>query len=134
MKTLSCSRLLLFTAVFLIITASAHAQTTERYIVLEGTTALAHVFNASDNTEVAAIKVGNTPNGAVLSGDGRLAFVANLNSEHLSVIDLTIQAEIKRIHGVRVAQLALMPDGSTIVGADFDDKKLKLVDAATLSV
>jgi hypothetical protein len=133
MKTLSRALAVLFT-MFLLFSSSAFTQTADRYIVLEGTTALAHVYNASDNTEVAAIKAGNTPSGAVLSGNGRLAFVANVNSEYVSVIDLTIQSEIRRIRGLRVGQLALTPDGSTVIGADLDDSKLKLIDAATFNV
>jgi hypothetical protein len=114
--------------------SNASSQTTDRYIVLEGTTALAHVYNASDNTEIATVKVGNTPSGALISGGGRLAFVANLNSEYLSVIDLTLQAEIRRLRGIRFGQMALSADGSTIIGGDIDDEKLKLIDAATFKV
>ena len=117
-----------------LLTGNVIAQTPERYIVLEGTTAQARVFNVSDNTQVAAIKTGTTPTSAVLSGNGRLAFVSNLNSEYVSVIDLTIGAEIKRLRPLRIAQLAITPDGSTVIGADINDGKLKLIEAASLSV
>jgi hypothetical protein len=122
---------LCFAAIFC---ANALAQTPERYLVLEGTTALAHVYNVSDNTEVAAVKVGNTPTGAVITGGGRLAVVANLNSNYLSVIDLTLKAEIKRLRGIRFGLMAVSADGSTIIGADIDDQKLKLIDAASFNL
>jgi hypothetical protein len=45
MKTLSRALAVLFT-MFLLFSCSAFTQTADRYIVLEGTTALAHVYNA----------------------------------------------------------------------------------------
>jgi WD40 repeat protein len=113
---------------------SSFGQSAERYLVMEGTTAQVHVFNVSDNVEVATIKAGAKPSSAVISGDGRLAFVANLNSEHISVIDFTVQAEIKPIRIIRFTQLAATPDGTTIIGGDIDDSKLKLIDAASLTI
>lgn len=118
----------------LLFAVSAFAQTAERYIVFDVNTAQAHVFNVSDNAEVAVIKTGASPNSAVISGNGRLAFVGNLNSEHVSVIDLTIQAEVKRIRPVRIGQLAMTPDGTTVLGADIDDQTLKLIDTTTFAV
>jgi len=126
--------LTMFLVATLCLMSKAAGQAPERYIVLEGNTALAHVFNVSDNTEVATIKTGATPISAVISGDGRLAFVSNINSEHVSVIDLTIQAEIKLIRPLRLGELAVTADGSTIIGADVDDNKLKFINAATLNV
>src|SRR5215469_856671 len=128
-KPLSC----LITAI-LTFACISKAQTAERYLVMEGTTAEIHVFNVSDDTEVAIIKAGAKPSSAAISGNGRLAFVANLNSEHISVLDLTIEAEIKPIRIVRFPQLALSPDGTTIAGADIDDCKLKLIDAASFNI
>src|SRR5882672_3544602 len=126
--------LAIFLPFALFLMTNAAGQTPERYIVLEGNTALAHVFNVSDNAEVATIKTGATPFSAVISGDGRLAFVSNINSEHVSVIDLTIQAEIKPIRSARLGELTVTSNGSTIVGADLDDNKLKFIDAASLNV
>jgi hypothetical protein len=113
---------------------TASAQRAERYIALEGTTARAHVFNTSDNMEVASIPTGTTPGSVVIGGGGRLAFVGNINSEYVSVIDLTIQAEIKRIRPVRLADLAITSDGSTVIGVELDSGRLTLIDTTTLSV
>jgi DNA-binding beta-propeller fold protein YncE/outer membrane protein assembly factor BamB len=128
-------RLSVFVIVFtcLLPIASASAQATERYAVMDGTSGLARIFNVSDNTQIAAIQTGPTPNSIVFSPDGRLAFVANLNGQYVSVIDLTIQAEIKRIRPVRADQLAIAADGKTIVGTDIDDEAVTLIDTATLS-
>lgn len=119
--------------VCVLFTSFAQAQTVERYVTLDGTNSLVRVFNLSDNAQVAAIQAGATPNSVVFSPDGRLAYTANLNERYLSVIDLTIQAEIKRIRPVRADQLAISADGKTIVATDIDDESLTVVNTETLS-
>jgi hypothetical protein len=116
------------------LTSTAFAQTAERYVTLDFNRGTAHVFDAATNTEVAAIKVGNGPNSIVISPNGRLAFVSHLNSNYLSVIDLTIAAEIKRIHNVFVSQLGISADGVTVVGTDGNDDGITVIDANALSV
>ncbi|HEU5415637.1 MAG TPA: cytochrome D1 domain-containing protein [Candidatus Angelobacter sp.] len=120
-------------AICLLAVFPASAQTAERYAVMDGTSGMARIFNVSDNTQVAAIQTGPTPNSVVFSPDGRLAYVANLNGQYVSVIDMAIQAEIKRIRPVRVDQLAITADGKTIIGTDLDDESITLIDAASLS-
>jgi WD40 repeat protein len=117
----------------LILTGTAFGQTAERYVTLEFNKATAHVFDAATNTEVAAIKVGNGPNSIVISPNGRIAFVSHLLSNYVSVIDLTIAAEIKRIP-VFVSQLGISADGATVVGTDGNDDGITVIDANTLSV
>jgi DNA-binding beta-propeller fold protein YncE len=117
----------------LILTGAAFGQTAERYVTLDFNRATAHVFDAATNTEVAAIKVGNGPNSIVISPNGRLAFVSHFNSNYVSVIDLTIAAEIKRIPAL-VFQLGISADGATVVGTDQNDDGITVIDAGTLSV
>jgi YVTN family beta-propeller protein len=124
----------LFLVLAFLVSLHSPGQTAERYVVLEGVTAKAHVFNASDNTEIAAIQTGTTPNSIAISPNGRLAFVAGLNAQFVSVIDLTIQSEIKRIRGVRADQLAMSPDGKRVVATDVEDELIKVIDASTLNV
>jgi YVTN family beta-propeller protein len=112
----------------LILTGTAFGQTAERYVTLEFNRATAHVFDAATNTEVAAIKVGNGPNSIVISPNGRIAFVSHLVSNYVSVIDLTIAAEIKRIP-VFVSQLGISADGATVVGTDGNDDGITVIDA-----
>src|SRR5580765_6714601 len=85
----------------LLISLKAPAQTAEHYVVLDGVTSQARVLNASDNTQIAAIQAATTANAIAISPNGRRAFVAGLNGQFVSVIDLSIQAEIKRIRGIR---------------------------------
>ena len=117
----------------LILTGTAFGQTAERYVTLDFNRATAHVFDAATNTEVAAIKVGNGPHSIVISPNGRLAFVSHFNSNYVSVIDLTIAAEIKRIPAL-VFQLGISADGATVVGTDQNDDGITVIDASTLSV
>jgi hypothetical protein len=118
----------------LILTGTAFGQTAERYVTLDFNRATAHVFDAATNTEVAAIKVGNGPNSIVISPNGRIAFVSSFFSDYVSVIDLTIAAEIKRIHNIFLNQLAISADGGTVVGTDAFDDGITTIDANTLSV
>ncbi|HKV93318.1 MAG TPA: hypothetical protein VJW20_12290 [Candidatus Angelobacter sp.] len=116
------------------LTSTAIGQTAERYVTLDFNRALVHVFDATTNTEVAAITVGNGPNSIVISPNGRIAFVSSFFSDYVSVIDLTIAAEIKRIHNVFVSQLGISADGATVVGTDGSDDGITVIDANTLSV
>ena len=124
---------LVFWVATLVLTGTAFGQTAERYVTLDFNKATAHVFNTATNTEVAAITVGNGPNSIVISPNGRIAFVSSFLSDYISVIDLTIAAEIKRIP-VFVNQLGISADGGTVVGTDAFDDGITVIDANTLSV
>lgn len=107
----------------------ALSQTAERFIVLEGTTASAHIFDSASNTELGSIGVGATPSAVVVAPNGRLAFVSNVNSEYVSVVDLTINAEVKRIHNVSAFYMAITSDGSLIVATDPRNEQVFVIDA-----
>jgi hypothetical protein len=121
-------------AILLALCAGASGQSSEKYITVDFNTSLAHVFDAATNSETGAIRVGTSPNAAVVSPNGRLGFVSNLNGNYVSVIDFTINAEIKRIRNLRLGSLAMSSDGATVVGADVDDDGLTVIDANTLNV
>jgi IPT/TIG domain/Cytochrome D1 heme domain len=132
---LNCSKAFCSLIVFLSIgLTSTQAQTAERLIVLEGTSASAHIFDPTSNTDLATISVGATPSAVVFSPNGRMAFVANLNSKFVSVIDLTINAEIKRIRNVRAFYMAITADGSQVVATDPVNEQIYVIDANTLSL
>jgi hypothetical protein len=114
--------------------ANAWGQSSEKFITVDFNTALAHVFDATTNAETGTIRVGASPNALVVSPNGRLGFVSNLNGNYVSVIDFTIGAEIKRIRNLRLGSLAISSDGTTVVGADVDDDGLTVIDANALSV
>src|SRR5882724_9796415 len=119
---------------FFLLAGNAWGQAPERYVVVDFTTALTHVLDASTGTEVTAVHAGAGPTSVVISPNLHLAFVANLNSYYLSVLDLTIGAEIKRIRNVRLAQLAVSADGGTVVGTDVEGDGITVIDTESLTV
>ena len=125
---------IVFLALTFLVGLNAPAQTAERYIVLESTSSRAHVFNVSDDLETASIQTGTSANSIAISPNGRLAFIASLNGQFVSVIDLTVQSEIKRIRGIRADQIAISPDGKKVVVTDVEDESIKVIDASTLTV
>jgi uncharacterized repeat protein (TIGR01451 family) len=105
----------------------------ERYVLAERENAEVSVRNVSDDALVRVAFAGTSPNSLVVSPNGRLAFVANLNSNYVSVLDLTIGEEIKRIRGVRARQLAFTPDGSQIVAIGVPEE-VYVMDPVTLTL
>lgn len=78
--------------------SAASAQTVEAYLVSDFDSGNVQVFSAATNQLLASIQAGASPASAVVSPDGRFAYVPNVNSNYLSVLDLSIGAEIARIH------------------------------------
>ena len=127
-------RKLLVTVILLLTAALTWGQSTERYLVLDGIAGVVRVHNVSDNTEVAAIRAGSLPNSVVISPNGRLAFVAALANQYVSVLDLTINAEVRRIRDFGPEQLAMSADGTRIVATHINDEGITILDATTLSI
>ncbi len=114
----------------------ASGQAAERYVVVDRPTSTLRSFNVSDDAPAGAVTTGVNPDAVVVSPNGRLAFVANLNSDYVSVIDLTINAEVARIGHLRARNLALNADGTRLVvplNAPYQEE-VAIVDTATLSV
>lgn len=76
---------------------SAASQTVDSYLVSDFDSGTVQIFSVTTNQLLETIQAGSSPNSALVSPDGRLAYVQNLNSNYLSVLDLTIGAEITRI-------------------------------------
>src|SRR5258708_36127921 len=92
------------------------------------------VHNGSDNTEVAAIRAGSLPNSVVISPNGRLAFVVALANQYVSVLDLTINAEVRRLRDFGPEQLAMSADGTRIVATHINDDGSTILAATALSI
>lgn len=118
-----------------LLSTATSAQTAERYVVTDFDTASAYVFNAADDLLVARIKAGVSPSQAAISSNGRLMYVVNTNSSYLSVIDVTIGAEIRRIPtGVQGRFVALSADGNQAVVVSVVSDEIKIVDTRTFAV
>ena len=102
----------------------------------------AYVDNFSDNTITPVdtrtdtagppITVGGGPDGMIVTG-GKL-FVANNNTNDVTVIDTTTNAVIKTIPvGSIAADVAATPDGKTVWVTNFGDGTVQPIDVATLT-
>lgn len=111
----------------------------ERYLLSDFSTGRVHILNVSDDTEMAQVLAGGSPAFMAVSPNGRIVFVSNINSDHISVIDLTLNppVEVARIGGVHIRPMALNGDGTRLVGLSFADtgtNTLKVIDTSTLQV
>ncbi len=101
----------------------------ENYLVstADGTLSL---YDLTTNTSITSVK--GTGLSDVLPGPNtRLAFA--LNSDYLSVIDTTVQREVRRLTAVNGLSAALTPDGKLLLVAGLDGF-LRVVDTAQLTV
>ncbi len=76
--------------------------------------------------------VGASPSNVVIAPNGRLEFVANINGSYISVVDLTIQAEIARIRDVNGWSIAITSDGQKLVSVGHGRDELDVIDIATV--
>src|SRR5258708_36243536 len=74
------------------------------------------------------------PYTTLFRSNGRLAFVAALANQYVSVLDLTINAEVRRIRDFGPEQLAMSADGTRIVATHINDEGITILDATTLSI
>ncbi|MGB9103454.1 MAG: hypothetical protein WCC59_01740, partial [Terriglobales bacterium] len=79
-------------------------------------------------------QVGASPSNVVIAPNGRLAFTGNINGTYISVVDLTIQAEIARIRDVGTWSLAITSDGHKLVSVGYNRDELDVIDIATFAV
>src|ERR1044071_10074304 len=115
--------------------SSASAQTVDVYFVSDFDSGNVKVFNIASNQLLATIQAGTSPASPVASADGRLAYVPNQNSNYLSVLDLTIGAEIARIHlNVDINNVAALTSDGTPVLTVGDPGELAIINTADFSV
>lgn len=126
-------RLALLLALCAAFTSLAAAQTTERVLLSDFATASVHGVNAADGSVAGSTLVGASPTDAVVLPNHRTAFVCNINSGYVSVIDLPLQREFARIDGVHCRTLAVTPDGREVVAETFDSDAA-ILDVASLQV
>jgi uncharacterized repeat protein (TIGR01451 family) len=92
-------------------------------------------FNTAGTSPIGSAHAGTAPDGAAISPNGRIAFVGNLNSNYISVIDLTINAEIARIRGVRALRsLALNADGTRLVVPSANGDEVDIIDTSNFAI
>ena len=98
--------------------------------VPERDTSLIKQFRVSDHSLVQTFRGGANPASLAMSPNGRLLFSAGINSTYVSVIDVTLGAEVLRINGPRLISMGQTPDGHLIGGASAVDDNFFLISTA----
>jgi hypothetical protein len=87
-------------------------------------------LDAPGYPQVGTVKVGPTPRSMAVLPGGRLAIVADLNSTYMSLIDLTLNAEVTRIRGAHGRYMAMTSDSKLVVTAL--NETVTVLDTSTL--
>src|SRR4029077_12902306 len=122
-------------------TASASATflpspgSSERYILTDRNSPTVLEYDTATNTLQASVHAGSTPHEAAISPNGRLAFVADANSNFVSVMDLILGSEINRIRGVsQSSHLAPSGDGTKLVATNLFTDEVDIIDTSTFQI
>ena len=116
-------------AILFFFTSSSLAFGQEAYLVSAADASLS-VYNLASGNLIESIIPGLGTNAVAVGPNPRLAFVASGPS--LSVIDLTIQREIKRLQNVNMLSAAPTADGKYLLIADGYNYSLDVLDLARL--
>ena len=93
------------------------------------------VIDASTDTVVATIAVGDKPWAVAVSTDGSTAYVSNSQSNDVSVVDLrTRKVRATVLVGVRPCDLLLSPDGRFLYVDVYADNVVAVIDTSTDTV
>ena len=110
----------------------------EVYVVnsgAEGGQGSISVIDAETNTVAATIALHSKPVSIEMDSQGRLAYVANSESNSISVVDLKVRREIAQIGaGEEPVAARITPDGKTLVVANRRGNSVSVIDAAARSV
>ena len=114
--------------------AGAHAALaipgTDRILVSSGHDDSVRVLDATSGAEVARIPVASDPDAAVLSGDGRSAYVMGAKAGAVSVIDLAALKEVARIALKPALEVPVLA-GTLLAVNDEDAGEIELADLTT---
>jgi YVTN family beta-propeller protein len=89
----------------------------------------------SDFAIVTTIPVGANPIAVGLSADGSLAYVANLNSNSLSVVDTDIDEVVATITGISTPRdVDATPDGRYVLVVNQSTNRVTVLDASNYSI
>jgi len=115
------------------VTFKPSLQSFEATLLLDAADSTLHTLYAGQSFEATApIKAGAFPRGVAISPNGRLAFVADNGGNYISVVDISVGAEVTRIRGVSAQNLALNADGSRLVLSQ--NNQVTVLDATTFQV
>lgn len=111
---------------------SLHAQTEQQYAVVERTSSKVKFFSL-DGSFRGEVRVGSNPLSMVYAPGGRVAYVADVNSSYISVIDVVLHREIRRIRGLQTGFMTITPDGTKLAAMDLNRDTLVIFDLTQCS-
>ena len=115
------------------LTGISAAQTSEKLLVTSFQNGIVTEFQPGSSAPLAKVIAGTSPGNISVSPNGRIAYVGNTNQAYLSVIDLTLNREIARVHNVRTRSNVLNADGTRLVIPNFD-ATVTIVDTSNLQI
>jgi YVTN family beta-propeller protein len=92
----------------------------EQYVVVERTSSRLKFFSLADGSPRGEARSGANPLSTVVAPGGRIAYQANVNSRYISVIDMVLHKEIRRIQGLQTGFMAGTPDGHKLIALDIN--------------
>ena len=96
---------------------------------------IVYVFNAQTLAQITSIAVGNSPAGLAVAPSGRRLYVANRNSDSVSVIDTSSNTVVATVNvGAFPVDVALSPNGKRLYVTNFFDNSVSVVDTAINAV
>ena len=84
-----------------------------------------NVYNLSDNSLVESFGAGANPFQVVVSPNRRIGYFPNFDNPYASVVDFTIQREIRRIYGIAASNnltASLTPDGTLLLIPSYEGR------------
>lgn len=119
------------------VAASAQAQPTNAYFVADGRDNNTRVYSVASNQLLETLRLGSSPTGLAISSNQRLAFFSYINSNYISVADLTGAGELTRINLGVPSSLALSADGATLAASastSVNGNSVAIVNTGTFGV
>jgi DNA-binding beta-propeller fold protein YncE len=117
-----------------IVFASMTAVAQERYVVADRPSSRIQAFNVSNDALVSNSLSGTNPEGIAISPNGRLVAVANVNGSYVSIVDVTVNAEVAQIKNVTAFALAFDATGDRLVIPNRVADEVVIVDTSTFQV
>jgi YVTN family beta-propeller protein len=120
------------------VAVTANPSRDEVYVVnagVEGSPGSLSVIDATKNAVVATIALHRKPAAIDLDSDGRIAYVANSESNSISIVDLDSRREIAQVGaGEEPTAVAIAPDGKTLIVANRRGNSVSIIDVAARRV
>ncbi|WP_277978938.1 YncE family protein [Sphingomonas phyllosphaerae] len=99
-----------------------------RLLVTSGDDASVRFLSTKDGREVGRLRVGAKPDAAILSDDGRTAFIMNADAGSVSMIDVASTRQIRTIIVKPALEYAALATNGTLFVNDEDANEMEVVD------